>query len=122
MSVNATSKPSKGKPVSQVIKGRKGEARRSTKHSRPPPLQTAFGPPGLAHPLDHALEQQADDEEEGADELFAGMPRVNTTLRTLVMDVSYTAVDVVSWQRAICLDILEKVEVPTCHRARTSTY
>jgi hypothetical protein len=50
--------------------------------------------------------------------LFASLPGVNTSLRTLVMDVSYTAVDVVSWQRAICLDILEKVEVSSSHPPR----
>jgi hypothetical protein len=116
VSVNAMGKPSKAKSASQVAKGRKQPRVASvprSKHSRgAPPLQTtAFGPPGLAHPLDRALQQQQQQADEEEEDLFGGLPGVNSTLRTLVMDVSYTAVDVVSWQRAICLDILEKVEV-----------
>lgn len=31
--------------------------------------------------------------------------------RTLVLDVSYSPIDVITWQRAICLDLFDKVDV-----------
>lgn len=31
--------------------------------------------------------------------------------RTLVLDSSYRPIDVVSWQRAICLDLFDKVSL-----------
>ena len=33
--------------------------------------------------------------------------------RALVLDSSYRPIDVVNWQRAICLDLFEKVRVVT---------
>lgn len=34
--------------------------------------------------------------------------------RALVLDSSYRPIDVVNWQRAICLDLFDKVQVPCC--------
>ena len=35
-----------------------------------------------------------------------------TNYRALVLDSSYRPIDVVNWQRAICLDLFDKVEIP----------
>ena len=38
--------------------------------------------------------------------------------RALVLDTSYRPIDIVNWQRAICLDLFDKVSVPVtqgCH-------
>lgn len=73
-------------------------------------------------------ESLSDAEQIGQELMSGGARGANfkdlSNYRVLVLDVSFQTIDVISWQRAICLEMFEKVRVPltTTQAGRISPY
>jgi len=69
--------------------------------------------------LTHQYQNSIDRDERKAS--FNPLMATLTKYRTLVLDVSYTPVDIISWQRGIVLDLFSKVEVVEYYDAEVQT-